>query len=436
MNSEEMIRLCKAHNLWSWSSTKAAKPFAVERAEGVYLYTPEGRQLLDFNSQLMSVNIGHGHPKVREAMKAQIDQLTYVVPSAATEIRARLGKKLAEIMPGALNTSFFTLGGADANENAIRIARQFTGRQKIISRQRSYHGGTSACMQMSGDPRRWGNEPGAWGFIRVMHEQPYGFSFGESPEARADNYLKYIKETIQAEGPQTIAAMILETVTGTNGILPPPPGLLPRLKELLSEHGILLIADEVMAGFGRTGKLMAFEHFGVEPDLVTAAKGLTSSYAPLGAVIMSDAIADHFEDNTYWGGLTYNAHALCLAASLAAVEVLIEEGMIENAAERGLQLSAQMAALKEKHPSIRAHRNLGLFGIIELQGKDGAPIAPYNSSHPAMAALGKFLFENGLFTVQHWDGLMVNPPLCITAEQLEEGLSIIDAGLSALEADW
>ena len=296
------------------------------------MYTAAGQRILDFNSQLMSVNIGHSHPKVVAAMKQACDGLLFAHPGTATEPRARLSRRLAELTPGDLDVFFYTLGGAEANENAIRAAKLFTGRQKILSRYRSYHGGTNATLQLTGDPRRWANEPGMPGVVRVMDPWPYKYSFGDDPESITRNNLTYLEEVIDYEGPHTIAAMIVETVTGTNGILIPPPGYMQGLRELLSRHGILLICDEVMAGLGRTGKLFAFEHDGVQPDIVTMAKGLTSSYVPLGAMAVSTPIAEHFKKNVFYGGLTYNAHPFCLAVAEAVLEVMLGEGMVENAA--------------------------------------------------------------------------------------------------------
>lgn len=435
MNAEEMIRLCKQHTLYTWARTDDVEPLPVERAEGVYFYTVDGRRFLDFNSQLMSVNIGHGHPKVREAMKRQIDELLYVYPGTATAVRARVGKLLAEIFPGDLDTFFFTLGGAEANENAIRAARLFTGRQKIISRYRSYHGGTNATMQLTGDPRRWANEPGMPGVIRVMDPTPYDYSFGDTDEERTANNLRYLEEVIQYEGPQTIAAMIVETVTGTNGILPPPEGYLEGLRTLLDKYGILLICDEVMCGFGRTGKWLAFEHAGIVPDIVTVAKGLTSSYAPLGAVALRAPIAQHFRENVFWGGLTYNSHCLGLATAEAVIHVMREEGLVENAARLEPVMREEMDRLKARHPSVREGRCIGLFGMIDLQKNSaGERLAPYNGNHPAMGKLGKFFRDNGLFTFVRWGSFMCNPPLCITEEQLREGFAIIDRGLEITDA--
>jgi taurine--2-oxoglutarate transaminase len=289
MKTNQIVELCRKHTLFSWAASGDVNPLPIERAEGVYLHTTEGQRLIDFNSQLMSVLIGHSHPKVIEAIKAQLDTLIYVYPGMATEVRAKVGKLLAEIVPGDINTFFFTLGGAEANENAIRAARLYTGRQKILSRYRSYHGGTNLCMQLTGDPRRWPNEPGGPGYVHVMDPWPYDYSFGDNERDITRNNLVYLDEVIRMEGPHTIAAMMIEPVTGTNGILPPPEGYLAGLRELLDEHDILLISDEVMAGFGRTGKLFAFEHGGIVPDIVTMAKGLTSSYVPLGAMGVSGA---------------------------------------------------------------------------------------------------------------------------------------------------
>ena len=435
MDSKQMIDACLQHSLYSWSANGKTNPLPVASAQGLYLYTPEGKKIMDFNSQLMSVNIGHGHPKVIEAMKKQLDTLIFAYPGTATEVRAKLSLKLAEIVPGDLNMFFYALGGAEANENAIRAARLYTGRAKILSRYRSYHGGTNATLQLTGDPRRWANEPGTPGVIRVMDPHPYNFSFGVTEEEVVRNNLTYLEEVIQYEGPHTIAAMIIETVTGTNGILPPPAGYLQGLRALLDKYGILLICDEVMCGWGRTGKLFAFEHGGIIPDIVTMAKGLTSSYFPLGVMALRDKIANHFRDNVFWGGLTYNAHPVGLATALAVIEVLEEEKLVENAARMGEVMAKHLAALKAKHRSVGAARNIGLFGIVEIvKNAKGDRIAPYNGSHPAMGALQKFFLENGLFTMFRWDNFMCNTPLCINEAELAEAFAIIDRGLEITDA--
>jgi taurine--2-oxoglutarate transaminase len=430
MDSQEIIELCKRHTMYTWAAGDAVNPIPVARAEGVYFYTPEGKRILDFNSQLMSVPIGHSHPKVVAAMKKACDGLLYIYPGTATEPRARFSKRLAELVPGDINTFFFTLGGAEANENAIRAAKLYTGRQKIIARYRSYHGATNATMQLTGDPRRWANEPGMPGVLHVLDPKPYNYSFGESDEEITKNNLAYLEEVIQAEGPQTIAAVFIESVTGTNGILAPPAGYLKGLRELTRKHGILLVCDEVMAGFGRTGKLFAFEHGDIVPDIVTMAKGLTSSYVPLGAMGVSDAIAAHFKKNVFWGGLTYNSHPFALATAEAVLDVLIGEGLVENAARLGEVMRGEMQKLKAKHKSVKDARNIGLFGIMEVQkNAKGEFLAPFNGTHPAMGKLAKYFVDSGLFTFVRWSGFMCNPPLCITEEQLREGFAIIDKGL-------
>ena len=431
MQTEEMIELCKKHSMYTWTANKNVAPLPVARAEGIFLYDTSGKRYYDFNSQLMSVNIGHSHPKVIQAIKDQLDkQLIYTYPGTATEPRARLSKKLADLVPGDINTFFFTLGGAEANENAIKAVRAYTGKFKILSRYRSYHGATNATMQLTGDPRRWANEPGGPGFIKVMDPWPYHYSFGKTEEEITANNLQYLEEIIMYEGAHTIAAMFIETVTGTNGILPPPKGYLQGLRALLSKHNILLVCDEVMAGFGRTGKLFAFEHGDIVPDIVTMAKGLTSSYMPLGAMGVNDKIAAYFQENVFWGGLTYNSHALVLATAEAVIDVTLEEKLVENAANLEHVMRAEMQRLQAKHPSVKTSRCIGLFGMMDLRKNSaGEDMAPYNGSHPAMTALGNFFKENGLFTFIRWGSFMCNPPLCITKEQLLECFAIIDKGL-------
>ncbi|MGB0641292.1 MAG: aminotransferase class III-fold pyridoxal phosphate-dependent enzyme, partial [Myxococcota bacterium] len=287
-----------------------------------------------------------------------------------------------------------------------------------------------ACMQLTGDPRRWANEPGSPGFVKVMDPWPYNYSFGDNDAEIVKNNLTYLEEVIQYEGPDTIAAMFIETVTGTNGILPPPVGYLEGLRALLDKYGILLVCDEVMAGFGRTGKLFAFQHSDIVPDILCMAKGLTSSYVPLGAVAMRDDIAKHFDSNVFWGGLTYNAHPFSCAVAIATIDALIDDGMVENAARLEPIMRGHMEAMKAKHPSVKTHRNIGLFGMVDLQqDTDGTPMAPYNGSHPAMGEFNQFLRENGLFTFCRWGSFMCNPPLCITEDQLAESFAIIDKAL-------
>lgn len=431
MTGEEMIALVKKHTLFEWSAQSKVEPLPVAKAKGVYFWTPEGKRFLDFNSQLMSVNIGHGDPRVVEAIHRQASTLAYANPYMATEPRARLGAKLAEITPGDIDTFFFTNGGAESNENAIKIARLFTGRHKILARYRSYHGATAGSMSLTGDPRRWANEPGIPGVIRVF--DPYhGIERGWDTVEQA---LANVEEVIQLEGPQNIAAFILEPVTGTNGVLVPPDGYLQGVREICSRHGILLIADEVMSGFGRTGAWFAVDHWKVVPDLITMAKGLTSSYLPLGAVGVRHHIAAYFQDKVFYGGLTYNSHPMGCAAALATIRVYEEDGLIENAKKMGQVLKQLLTELESRHPSVGAVRSIGLFGLVELvrNRETREPMAPFNGSSEEMAALGRFFREQGLYTFVRWNTFFTNPPLCISEKELREGFAIIDRGLQAAD---
>ena len=375
----------------------------------------------------MCVNIGHGDERVIKAINDQAASLAYANPFMATEVRARLGVKLAEIAPGDIDAFFFTNGGAEANENAIRIARLFTGRHKIGARYRSYHGGTAGALTLTGDPRRWAAEPGIPGVFRI----PEFYHGIQRRSETAEEVLSRTEEVIQLEGPATIAALIVEPVTGTNGILVPPDGYLQGLRDLCDRYGILLIADEVMAGFGRTGAWFSVDNWQVIPDLITMAKGLTSAYVQLGAVGMQRRIADHFQKNIFYGGLTYNSHPLACAAALATISVYEEDRLIENAQKMGAVMRDLLDDLKTRHPSVGVVRSIGLFGIVELvrDEKTLEPMAPFNGSSPEMQALGKYFREEGLYTFVRWNTFFTNPPLCITEQELREAFAIIDRGL-------
>jgi taurine---2-oxoglutarate transaminase len=427
MSGQEMIDLSRKHTLYEWSAQSRVDPIPVARAKGIYFYTPEGKRFIDFNSQLMSVNIGHGDERVTQAIKDQVETLAYANPFMATEPRARLGAKLAEITPGDIDTFFFTNGGAEANENAIKMARFFTGRHKILARYRSYHGATAGAISLTGDPRRWAAEPGIPGVVHVL--DPYhGIERGWES---AESSLAMLEETIQLEGPHTIAAFILEPVTGTNGVLVPPGGYLEGVRKLCDKYGIVMIADEVMSGFGRTGEWFAVNHWKVVPDLLCMAKGLTSSYLPLGAVGMRHHIAQHFQDKVFYGGLTYNSHPMGCAAALATIRVYEEDRLIENAQKMGNVMSELLAVLQAKHTSVGAVRSIGLFGIVELirSQKTKQPMAPFNSTSEEMAALGRFFREQGLYTFVRWNTFFTNPPLSINEQQMREAFAIIDRGL-------
>ena len=427
MTGDELVALSKKHTIYEWSAQGAIDPIPVAGAKGVYFWTPDGKRFLDFNSQLMCVNIGHGDPRVIKAIQDQAALLAYANPFMATEPRARLGALLARITPGDIDAFFFTNGGAEANENAFKIARAVTGRHKILARYRSYHGATAAAISATGDPRRW-SQPAMPGFVHVL--DPYhGIARGWDT---ADEALAYLEEVIQLEGPSTIAAFILETVSGTNGILIPPDGYLQGVRALCDKYGIVMIADEVMSGFGRTGEWFAVDHWKVVPDIMTMAKGLTSAYVQLGAVGVRRKLADHFKETPFPGGLTYNSHPLACAAAIATIGVMEEDGLVEKAKRTGALMAELLASLAARHPSVGAVRSIGLFGIVELvrNRQTREPMAPFNGTSPEMAALGKFFRQEGLYTFVRWNYFFTNPPLSITEDELRAGFEIIDRALA------
>ena len=427
MTGDEMVALCRRHTIYEWAPQSQASPIPVARAEGSCFWTPEGKRYLDFNSQLMCTNIGHSHPKVVRAIQQQAATLAYVNPFLASEPRARLGPKLAEIAPGDIDRFFFTNGGADANEHAIRVARLVTGRHKILARYRSYHGATAGAMTLTGDPRRWAAEPGLPGIVRA----PDFHKWGRPAPEPVDACLRELEDVIRYEGGQNIAAFIMEPVVGTNGLLIPPDGYMQGVRDLCDRHGILLIADEVMSGFGRTGRWFAVDHWNVVPDLITMAKGLTSAYVQLGAVGLRPHLAAVFENRPFPSGLTYNSHPLACAAALATIGVYEDEGLVERAHRLGARLAEGLGNLARRHPSVGAARSIGLFGMVELvrDRRTFEPMAPYNGTSEEMQALGRFFREQGLYTFVRWNTFFTNPPLVVTEAELDEGLAIIDRAL-------
>jgi taurine--2-oxoglutarate transaminase len=439
LSAEEIVALTKKHTIFSWSAQGSVQPIPMVRGEGIYFWDANGKRYVDMNSQLMCVNIGHGDKRVIEAIKRQADELVYAGPGMATAVRARFGKMLAQFTPGDLDHFFFTLGGAEANENAIRIARAVTGRQKIMARYRSYHGATAGGISLTGDPRRWANEPGVPGVVRFFDPYKYRshlYREGDSDETFTQRCLEEVEEIIQYESGHTIAAMFVETVTGTNGLIVPPDGYLQGLREITKRHGILLICDEVMAGLGRTGRWFAADHWNVVPDIITMAKGLTSAYLPLGAVAVGDSIASYYDRNVFYGGLTYNAHPMCLAAAEACVQVMIDDDTMGHTQRMGRVMSQLHAEMKEKHPSIGDVRSIGLFGVLELVRNRATkePMAPFNGTSPEMQKLGAFLREHGIYAFANWNNLFTNPPLCITEEQLRDAFGVIDRALEITDA--
>jgi taurine--2-oxoglutarate transaminase len=441
---EQRIRdLDREYVLHSWSVQSQIKPLPVAGADGRYFWDYEGRRYLDFSSQLVNVNIGHQHAKVVEAIVEQARTLCTIAPSAANEKRSELARLLAEVTPGNLKASFFTNGGAEANENAIKLARWYTGRQKIIARYRSYHGATAGAIALTGDPRRWPAEPSIPGVVRMFDPYTYRCSAGRRGETVAEHVAAcpvcaggpHLEEILQYEGPHTVAAVILETVTGTNGIIVPPDGYLRSIREVCDRHGVLLILDEVMAGFGRTGKWFACDHWDVTPDIMSVAKGINSGYVPLGAMVVSEPIAEWLQDKYLAGGLTYSGHPLACASAVASIEAFREEGIVENAAAMGDVLAVETAALAARHPSVGEVRGLGLFWGLELvrDRETREPLVPFNAAGDAgapMARLGKAAMERGLLLMTHFNVLVICPPLTITREELAEGLAVIDEVLT------
>ena len=433
---ESILRDNLEHTLFSWSKQKGLDPINVERAEGVYVYDRDGKRYVDFSSQLMNVNIGHGDPRVRDAVVRQMEKFSFVYPGMATEVRGELGRRLAEIAPGNLRKTFFTLGGADAVENAIKIARLFTGRHKILSRYRSYHGATYGAISAGGDPRRIPVDSQAMpGIVHFEAPNMYRSPYGDDPEVSVARYLEHLERIVGFEGPGNVAAILLEGESGSSGCLKIPTAYWKGVRNLCDRHGILLIADEVMSGFCRTGKWFGIQNHDVEPDLLTFAKGVTSGYVPLGGVTVSDKIAAMFDDTVMPLGLTYSAHPLSCAAALACLDIYESESLADRAARMGKYVEGKVAELAERHPCVGDFRNTGLLGCIELVKDRGTkePMAPWNATPDRMGCMNdvmKHIRGNGMFTFVRWNYIFVAPPLTITEAQVDEGLAIIDGALS------
>jgi taurine--2-oxoglutarate transaminase len=439
MSAEEMVALNREYVFFSWSVQSAVTPIPVERAERIYFWDVDGKRYIDFASQLMNVNTGHQHPRIVQAIKDQADRLCYVYPGMATDVKGQLGKLLAEITPGDLKKSFFVLGGAEANDNAIKLTRLFTGRHKIIARYRSYHGATYGAITLSGDPRRLPVEPTISGVIHVMDPYCYRCPFGWTLDTCHRECIEHVEQVIRFEGPENVAAIFLEGVSGSSGIMIYPDEYWPRMREIADKYGILLVDDEVMSGFGRTGQWFGIDNWGVVPDVMTVAKGLTAGYVPLGAVVASKDIADHFEDRRLPLGLTYSGHTLACAAAVATITVYREDRLIEHARAMGKVLGEALEEMKAKHSSVGDVRYIGLFSVIEVvkDRETKEPMAPWNakpSEMGAMADVARFLRDNGLYTFVRWNWIFAAPPLCITESELQDGLAIIDKALEITDA--
>ena len=432
--AQEIIQDSLDYTLFSWSKQKGIAPIAVKYGEGVYLYDYDGKRYIDFSSGLMNVNIGHGNQRVTEAVMKQMQEISYVTPSCVTKARGELGKKVASLAPKGLNRTLFTIGGAEAIDNAVKLARMYTGRHKILCRYQAYHGATYGAMTAGGDPRKLASDAQqAPNFVHFDIPIAYRWEYGE--ENLLKDAVANLERVIAFEGPQNIAAILLEGESGSSGCLKYPVGYLKKVRELCDLHGILLIADEVMSGWGRTGKWFAVDNHGVIPDMIATAKGITSGYLPLGALIVSDKIASQFDDKVLFLGLTYSAHPVCCAAGLEVLKIYEDDGLIENTVAMGKYVDERMDELKKKHPSIGDWRNTGLLGCIELvkNRKTKEPMAPYNAKPDEMAVMNKVaarLKDLGMYTFVRWNYIFVAPPLCINKEQVDEGLAMISDAIS------
>ena len=436
MDTNEIVSKNREYTFFSWSVQNQVNPIAVESAQGVYFYDTDGKRYLDFSSQLMNTNIGHQHPHVVKAIQDQAAKICFVHPGNATKVRGDLGEKIAQVMPGNLKKTFYTLGGAEANENAIKIARYYTGRHKILARYRSYHGATHGSIALTGDYRRLAVEPAMPGAVHFLDPFCYRCPFGQKKENCQRECISHLEEVIQYEGADKIAAIIMEGVVGSNGLIIPPDDYWPRVREICDKHGILLISDEVMSGWGRTGEWFAINNWNVVPDIITTAKGLTSGYSPLGAVVVSEPIAQFFEDKYLSAGLTYNGHALSCAAGLATIEVYEEDGLIENTRVMGKYLGERLEQFKPDHQSVGDVRYIGLFTAIEVVQNQKSK-TPFGND--AMTKVRKYFSEKGLFTfiMANINGtvIFIVPPLCINRVELDEGLTIVDQALTILDGE-
>src|SRR6188474_1257261 len=432
--TQEIIQDNLDHTLFSWSKQKGIAPIAVKYGEGVYLYDYDGKRYIDFSSGLMNVNIGHGNQRVTEAVMKQMQEISYVTPSCVTKARGELGKKVASLAPEGLNRTLFTIGGAEAIDNAVKLARMYTGRHKILARYQAYHGATYGSMSAGGDPRKLASDAQqAPNFVHFDIPILYRWEYGE--ENLLKDAVANLERVIAFEGPQNIAAILLEGESGSSGCLKYPVGYMKKVRQLCDRHGILLIADEVMSGWGRTGKWFAVENHDIIPDMIATAKGITSGYLPLGALIVSDKIASQFDDKVLFLGLTYSAHPVCCAAGLEVLKIYEDDGLIENTVAMGKYVDERMEELKKKHPSIGDWRNTGLLGCIELvkNRKSKEAMAPYNAKPDEMAVMNKVaarLKDLGMYTFVRWNYIFVAPPLCINKEQIDEGLAMISDAIS------
>lgn len=441
MDNNKIKELDKKYNLHSWSVQGTLDPLVIEKAEGIYFWDSNGKKYYDMSSQLVNMNIGHSNKKVNEAIKNQVDKLSYIAPSYAVDVRAKLAERIIEeISPDNMGKVFFTLGGADANENAIKIAKMYTKRNKIFSRYRSYHGSSFGAGNLTGESRRFACEPGIPGFIKFfdpyIYREPIKF---ESEKAASAFYLAKLEEQIIYEGRDQVAAIIIESITGSNGVIIPPEGYLEGVRKICDEFGIMMICDEIMAGFGRTGKWFGFMNWNVKPDIITFAKGITCGYVPLGGVIVSKDIASFFDKNMFSCGMTYSAHPVSCAAALATLDIYKELNLMENAEKMGIILKDELLKIKNNHICMGDVRVIGLFGIIELLKNPDlqTPIVPYSQDpEKIMGRIVKRLMNEGFSTYSHENMLVISPPLIIKEDEIKSALKILDNVLTWVDNEF
>ncbi len=440
MTGEEITQISATYNLQSWSKQRGLKPIPVQKAEGLYFWDFAGKRYSDMSSQLVNLNLGHGNRAIIEAIKEQAEKYCYISPGYGSEPRAELARMIVGLLPDTFAKVFFTNGGADANENAIKMARMFTGRNKVFSRYRSYHGSTFGAGNLTGEPRRYPLEPGIPGFVKFFDPYLYRETAKFSSEAEAsDYYVAKLREQIVYEGPDSVAAIVLETVTGSNGVIIPPAGYLAGVRKICDDYGIMLVCDEVMTGFCRTGKMFAFEHWGIKPDMVTFAKGVTCGYVQLGGVAVSKDVAAYFDDRLLSCGLTYSGHPIACAAGVACVRYYSEHGILDNVKATGKVLGELLEDLKAKHPCVGDVRYIGLFSAVELV-KDKATkeaLVPYGKDPEGiMKGICGKLAAKGFMTYSHENVVIVAPPLIITEAQLREEIAKLDGVLSEVDSQW
>ncbi|MGI5240279.1 aminotransferase class III-fold pyridoxal phosphate-dependent enzyme [Dactylosporangium sp. CA-139066] len=439
--AERVKAVDKEYVIHSWSVQGSLDPIPVAGGSGSWFWDYDGRKYLDFQSQLVNLNLGHQHPRLVEAIRAQAEELCYIGPGFAERSRAELAEMIANLTPGDLKMSFFTTGGAAANENAVRLARHVTGRHKIVARYRSYHGATAGAMSLTGDPRRWAAEPGISGVVRMLDPYTYRCPAGHPDPCPVCSGGPHLEEILQYENPETVAAVIVEPVTGTNGLLYPPDGYLQSLREVCDRYGIILIFDEVMAGFGRTGEWFACNHWDVTPDILITAKGLNSGYVPLGAMTVNERISEWLRTNMFWGGMTYAGHPLACASGVASLRIMQDEGVVDNSRAMGERLGAGLAQLAERHPSIGDIRGRGLFYGVELVKNRATkePLVPFNAKGPAAAPVGKLLkaaMERGVYLTANFNVLRLTPPLVINAAEIDLALGVLDEVLALADEHY